>query len=134
MFWLRNKKNKFQLRTLIWRPASHNLLCAGLPHSQCLYDSRCIPCFFQIDHDGNGFIELEELNIALETVGMKIPGWQYRELVADINRADANRDGKLSMDEFRSVRNIFLAHLSRRNNVSFYDHRMSFVCQSVPHH
>ena len=26
MFWLRNKKNNFQLRTFVWRPEEHQLL------------------------------------------------------------------------------------------------------------
>ena len=62
------------------------------------------PFLFQIDTDGSGFIDLEELSVALDTCGLKVPGWQVRNIISDIhNKGDVDKDGKLSMDEFKNV-------------------------------
>ena len=43
MFWLRNKKNNFQIRSLIWRPGSVQILFARAePVSRIRYYSRKI--------------------------------------------------------------------------------------------
>lgn len=58
----------------------------------------------QLDADGNGTIELDELGHALQTCGIKIPQYKVRMLVEDIARKDdKNKDGKIDMEEFRNV-------------------------------
>ena len=37
MFWLRNKKNNFQISTLIWRPATITLFLQGQPNFVRVY-------------------------------------------------------------------------------------------------
>jgi len=55
----------------------------------------------QIDDDNSGHIDLQELNKALELVGIRIPGYELRDLVA---AADREQDDKINLDEFQDVR------------------------------
>lgn len=59
----------------------------------------CI-CILQIDEDGNGTISLQELGFALKTVGIDMPGYQLRQLVAQY---DINKDETIDMEEFKKV-------------------------------
>ena len=54
----------------------------------------------QVDEDGNGLISVAELGYALETCGIKMPGYQLREI---ISKLDTDKDGSLNMEEFRKV-------------------------------
>ncbi|KAL8574355.1 hypothetical protein ACOMHN_057347 [Nucella lapillus] len=54
-----------------------------------------------IDEDNNGFISVKELDSALELVGLKLPGYQVREIVSKYDTKDC--DGRLDMDEFRAL-------------------------------
>jgi Ca2+-binding EF-hand superfamily protein len=55
----------------------------------------------QIDEDNNGFIDVKELDTALSAVGLKLPGYEVRELIAKYDTQNA--DGKLSIDEFQQL-------------------------------
>jgi len=55
----------------------------------------------QIDDDNSGHIDLQELNRALQLVGIRIPGYELRDLVA---AADREHDDKINLDEFQDVR------------------------------
>ena len=56
----------------------------------------------QIDVDGSGYIDATELGKALETVGIKLPGFEVRDLV---KKHDTKvRDGKMDIEEFKDVR------------------------------
>lgn len=60
--------------------------------------------FAEIDVDGSGYIELDELQTALDIVGVKLAGWECRDLITKIHSSgDVNQDGKLSMDEFKNL-------------------------------
>ena len=64
--------------------------------------------YFQIDKDGNGYIDIHELKEALDVVGFKVPQWRVRQMVEEYDK-DQRGDsaGKLSFDEFQCVcRNI----------------------------
>ena len=54
----------------------------------------------QIDVDGSGFIEQDELGQALELCGQKVPAYEIRQLMKD---CDFDCDGKISMNEFKAV-------------------------------
>lgn len=75
----------------------------------------------QIDADGNGYIDATELKAALEVVGFKIPQYKVRVMVDEM---DANRDGRLSFDEFEAVSQEFFIwflvfRTSRRSKIDF---------------
>lgn len=57
----------------------------------------------QADEDASGFLELKELRAALKLVGFDLPGHEVRVLEDELKKSDANRDGKLSLDEFQNV-------------------------------
>jgi len=57
--------------------------------------------YVQIDDDNSGFIDLQELNKALQLVGIRIPGYELRDLV---EAADRERDDKIDLEEFKDVR------------------------------
>ena len=63
----------------------------------------------QIDDDNSGHIDLQELNKALQLVGIRIPGYELRDLVA---AADREKDDKINLDEFQDVRTYYLFLLS----------------------
>ena len=54
----------------------------------------------QVDEDGNHYISVNELGRALELVGIKIPGYQVRDL---LRQHDVTRDDRLDFDEFKKV-------------------------------
>ncbi|KAK3755785.1 hypothetical protein RRG08_033962 [Elysia crispata] len=54
----------------------------------------------KLDEDGNGQISLAELGHALETVGIKMPGYQLREI---ISKFDRDGDGFIDMAEFKKL-------------------------------
>ncbi|XP_076451114.1 plastin-1-like [Babylonia areolata] len=57
--------------------------------------------FNSIDEDNNGFISVKELDAALKCVGLNLPGYEVRELVAKYDSRDC--DGKLDMEEFKNL-------------------------------
>jgi Ca2+-binding EF-hand superfamily protein len=59
----------------------------------------------QIDRNGNGYIEVAELKNALDIVGFKFPQWKVRQMAEEV---DKDRNGRLSFDEFRQVRDFHL--------------------------
>ncbi|BFZ15593.1 hypothetical protein BsWGS_18631 [Bradybaena similaris] len=56
--------------------------------------------FETIDEDGNGCISLQELGFALKTVGIDMPGYQLRQLIAQY---DVNKDETIDMEEFKKL-------------------------------
>ncbi|KAK7481850.1 hypothetical protein BaRGS_00026876 [Batillaria attramentaria] len=56
---------------------------------------------WKIDDDNSGFISVKELDVALKTVGLNLPGYQIRELVAKYD--SGAKDGKLDMKEFEQL-------------------------------
>lgn len=64
---------------------------------------------FQIDKNGDGYIDLSELKEALDVCGFKIPGWEVRKLISEFDSRNTNHAGRLSFDEFEKVlRSFFL--------------------------
>ena len=63
--------------------------------------------FDQHDDDGDGRIDVDELTLVLTDLGLKRPGESDRDFSALVARAmrehDANADGTLSFNEFRSM-------------------------------
>jgi len=59
---------------------------------------------FQIDRDGSGYIELAELKQALDVCGFKIPSYQVRLMIEEVDREQSGPGkGRLSFDEFEHV-------------------------------
>ena len=56
--------------------------------------------FDSIDADGSGYIEPGELKAALDVCGFKIPQYQVRQMIAEVNVNDPTGDGRLSFDQF----------------------------------
>lgn len=78
-----------------------------LSHEQM---DELVEAFKTMDTDGSGHIDVSELGYALELVGMKLPGFQVRNL---LHEHDSKiKDGKLDIDEFRNL----YARLKREND------------------
>ena len=63
MFWLRNKKNNFQIHILVWRPVdaiSTKILCAGS------YDPVILQISFML------YLYLEQININIDVIGVSL--------------------------------------------------------------
>lgn len=56
--------------------------------------------FKTIDDNSSGYIDLQELNKALQVVGIRIPGYELRDLVA---AADRENDEKIDLEEFKDL-------------------------------
>ncbi|MES1922360.1 calmodulin-like 3 [Bonamia ostreae] len=56
--------------------------------------------FKAFDKDGNGFISLEELKSAMESLGEKVTKEELQEMV---KIADKNNDGKIDYEEFVEI-------------------------------
>lgn len=65
----------------------------------------------QLAKDGSGYLDVGELKQALEIVGFKIPQWQVRQMIDDMeSERGGNRKEKLSFDEFQKVNiSIFIS-------------------------
>ena len=58
----------------------------------------------QIDTDGNGYLDVSELRDALHIVGIKLPQWEVRKILADWDTDTSGPDkGTLSFSEFKKV-------------------------------
>ncbi|XP_044741174.1 plastin-2 [Chrysoperla carnea] len=82
--------------------------------------------FTMIDSNGDGYIELKELKEALDTCGFKLPGWQVRQMIEDLNGKKQSQNGKLSYNEFETlctqlkaneVGNTFKQVVSKKENL-----------------
>lgn len=83
--------------------------------------------FRGMDKDGNGYIDLSELKMALDICGFKLPHWKVRQMIDDFDK-DVDKRGKnqLSFKEFEDlcvnlksadVSSTFKNVVSRRDNV-----------------
>ncbi|CAH0562247.1 unnamed protein product [Brassicogethes aeneus] len=82
--------------------------------------------FFTIDTNGDGQIDLKELRDALEVCGIKIAGYQSRQIEEEFKKSDKSKDGKLSYTEFeklwsdlkaKEVAKTFRTAVSKRENL-----------------
>lgn len=80
---------------------------ARAPGTQAAMASTARSFFDQHDDDGDGRIDVDELTRVLTDLGLKRPGESDRDFSALVGRAmrehDANADGTLSFNEFRSM-------------------------------
>jgi hypothetical protein len=88
-----------------WSAALSSLNVTG---RNAAHEESLMEVFDRIDDDGNGFIEEDELYIALKAAGMHIT---RKGLKAMIKVADDNNDGVISREEF--------CKLVRRQSSSF---------------
>lgn len=66
--------------------------------------------FASIDEDNNGYIDVKELDVALTAVGLKLPGYEVRELISKYDTVHA--DGRLSIEEFQQ---LYVSEKSKRD-------------------
>ncbi|XP_076318829.1 plastin-2 fimbrin isoform X1 [Tachypleus tridentatus] len=60
--------------------------------------------FKTLDKDGNGYLDMSELKRALDIVGFKIPQWQVRQMIDELDRRNFNKEkGQLSFEEFQKL-------------------------------
>ncbi|XP_015782062.1 plastin-2 [Tetranychus urticae] len=60
--------------------------------------------FQTIDQDGNGSIDMRELKAALDIVGFKIPQWEVRQMISELEKQKKiQKEGKLSFEEFQQL-------------------------------
>ena len=62
MFWTRNKKNSFQLRSLIWGPVNHYNSFSGVCFNHRFIFQDILPCKFEIIHILMANCKFRELN------------------------------------------------------------------------
>jgi len=65
-----------------------------------LSDEQIVALFREFDTSGDGFIQLEELEAALAKAGKPVSKEAAQEI---LERADVDKDGQISLAEFRSV-------------------------------
>jgi len=66
--------------------------------------SELIENFKTLDKDGSGYLEISELKTALDLVGLKIPQWQVRQLIDEMNKnKQLKTSGRLSFNEFQQL-------------------------------
>ena len=65
-----------------------------------LTDQQVEAIFREFDTSGDGFIELDELQVALEKAGKSVSRAETQEI---LNRLDENSDNKISLDEFKQL-------------------------------
>ncbi|GIY35182.1 plastin-2 [Caerostris darwini] len=80
--------------------------------------------FNTLNRDGKGYLDVNKLKEALDVVGFKLPQWQVRQIIDDLERG--NKKIQLSFDEFqkiysdlksREVTNVFKTAVSKRENL-----------------
>lgn len=59
--------------------------------------------FSKIDKNGNGTIELSELQEALDLCGFKLPAWKVRKMIEDYDNKKTQTKGKLVFSEFKKL-------------------------------
>lgn len=59
--------------------------------------------FIKADVNGNHCLDLSELREALKACGVDIPGYEARLLEENFKKADRDRNGKLSLEEFEQL-------------------------------
>ena len=65
---------------------------------------------WQLDINGNSFIESSELRDALKSVGVELPNYKVRDILDEFKKADKNKDNKLSLKEFEQVYEILWSY------------------------
>ena len=59
-----------------------------------------------MDTDGSGFITIAELGQALEICGIRLPGYQIRDIITQYD--SKIQDNKLDLEEFKAVSFVFI--------------------------
>lgn len=82
-----------------------------------------------MDKNGDGYLDLSELKGALDIVGFKIPQWQVRQMIDEMEKGKASlarKTGRLAFTEFqqlcsdlkaKEVAVSFKGQLSKRENL-----------------
>lgn len=114
-----------QQKRAVNRVAAANM--AGVRQSLLLSDDQREELASHIETLSKGYVELSALRDALATVGFKLPQWQVRQLIEDLERRKALAEpGRLSLSEFeqlytelraQDVSTGFKAMLSKKENV-----------------
>jgi len=68
-----------------------------------------------VDLDGNGFIELGELKQALDLCGFKIPQYQVRQMIDEVDQLSGSRKGHLSFEQFEVVIYSFISFQRKKS-------------------
>jgi len=73
---------------------------AGMNGASALEDKQIVAIFEEFDTSGDGFIDLGELEAALSRAGKRVSREEAQRI---LDRVDVNKDGQISLDEFRLV-------------------------------
>ena len=76
-----------------------------------LTEAVLLSVWSQFDRDNSGVIDAQELHQAMEKLGINLTPTQLQDVVA---RADVNRDGTVSFEEFESLIHAMYSRNSRR--------------------
>lgn len=71
--------------------------------------------FVKLDTDGNGYIDNFDLRDALKSVGIDKPNYEIRDLIDKLKKSDLNKDGKISLEEFKEMYTNFKSDNPFRN-------------------
>jgi Ca2+-binding EF-hand superfamily protein len=77
--------------------------------------------FNTVDTDENGFLDIDELAEVMDMVAsnLNLPQPSENEVEDVLGKLDANKDGKLSLDEFEvHIKNVF--EMMRRREVNVF--------------
>uniref|UniRef100_A0A6V4B6Q6 EF-hand domain-containing protein n=1 Tax=Prymnesium polylepis TaxID=72548 RepID=A0A6V4B6Q6_9EUKA len=98
--WATRKQIARQERA--WRAARQKLMekmGTAINDADAL-DAKSLEIFKEMDKDGNGKIDMDELKAAFELAGVKLKSGEVKEMVAE---ADADGDGHIDPDEFKAL-------------------------------
>lgn len=65
-----------------------------------------------MNKDGKGYLEVSNLKEALDIVGFKVPQWQVRQLIDDMERVSSGtKKTQVTFDELQKVKFILIPNL-----------------------
>mmetsp|Transcript_11812 Transcript_11812/g.17586 ORF Transcript_11812/g.17586 Transcript_11812/m.17586 type:complete len:161 (-) Transcript_11812:77-559(-) len=94
------------------RTAARKPVRIGLTESQTMEVRKAFDLF---DTNGEGVMELKELNVALRAIGLEMKKSELKALVAE---ADKDRSGTIDFREFLDVMTRCMGHKMSRDGVS----------------